>query len=664
MTKKFSTKKALITSVLSLMLCLSMLIGTTFAWFTDSVTSEGNIIMAGNLDVEMYWADGTEAPDSANWIDASAGAIFDYDNWEPGYVEVRHIKIVNEGDLALKYKVQIIANGEVTDLADVIDVYYVDPAIQVADREALANAPKLGTLTEVLAALDSTGNGALEPGNADTITIALKMQETAGNDYQGKSIGTSFSIQLLATQYDFESDSFGTDYDANLETEENGISRTLVDGSTVFYYNEESGYAGRARLVALPENLGSEYVVPVGVNDLGGVLAGKTLDKLTIPASVEYAYKSLEGATIGEVVIEDGTTAIPNRMFYKANVESVVIPEGVTVIEQNAFAQARGLTEIVIPASVTTIEEAAFTHADDLVTVTFEGNTSIQGYAFRGCDNLRTVVLEGDDVTFIASTLNGRNSTWFCNGESNNPNTSNITFYVENETVAARVRTAMGAEANNTKIYVDGKITVSVTTSEEFMEVLATAEAGTTIDATGVTLVPTGDLATTIAIPAGVSVKGATFAPSGECWLVIDEGDGAVAFEDCSFVGEVLSQFKIANKGCDEVTYTDCEFTSFIMINSTGNIDAVNTFDNCTFGLADGFMKTGYVNCMGGTSIFNQCTFNYAGGSTMGSNQYMQWNAVNSYSENSFTTYVELNGCVFNGCTTYRNHGNSTLIDR
>ena len=161
MTKKYSTKKALVASLLSLVLCFSMLIGTTFAWFTDSVTSANNIIKSGNLDIEMYWAEGTEDPTNASWTDASTGAIFNYDNWEPGYVEVRHIKIANEGTLALKYKVQIVANGEVSDLADVIDVYYVDPAIQVADRATLANAPKLGTLTEVLAGLGESGNGTL-----------------------------------------------------------------------------------------------------------------------------------------------------------------------------------------------------------------------------------------------------------------------------------------------------------------------------------------------------------------------------------------------------------------------------------------------------------------------------------------------------------------------
>ena len=214
MTKKFS-KKTLTTSIIALVLCISMLLGTTFAWFTDSVSSANNIIKSGNLDVEMYWAEGTEDPSVATWYDASKGAIFNNDKWEPGYTEVRHIKIANVGSLALQYKVTFVANGEVTKLADVIDVYYVDPAVQVTGRDALANAPKLGTLTEVLASLGETGTGYLASGTSDTITLALKMQETAGNDYQNLELcDGGFSVQLIATQATGEFDSFGDDYDA------------------------------------------------------------------------------------------------------------------------------------------------------------------------------------------------------------------------------------------------------------------------------------------------------------------------------------------------------------------------------------------------------------------------------------------------------------------
>ena len=219
MTKTKSTKHALIMSVMALFLCFTMLLGTTFAWFTDSVTSAGNIIKSGTLDVEMHWAEGKLDPNANDtaWTDASSGAIFNNDKWEPGYVEVRHIKISNVGTLALKYQLHIYANGDVSDLADVIDVYFVDPAVQVADRTALDGIEPVGTLTEVLAGMPGNASGDLQAEEVDTITLALKMRENAGNEYQNKEIGSDFVIQLLATQLTAESDSFDDQYDANTE---------------------------------------------------------------------------------------------------------------------------------------------------------------------------------------------------------------------------------------------------------------------------------------------------------------------------------------------------------------------------------------------------------------------------------------------------------------
>ena len=228
---KKHTKRALLSSALSLLLCITMLIGTTWAWFTDSVTSAGNIIKSGTLDVEMSWADGKENPDSATWKDASTGAIFDYDLWEPGYVDVKHVKIANVGTLAFKYQIAIKANGELETnanghtLADAIDVYYLENAAQVTDRTELVEGAKLGTLAQFLEnnanPATNTATGKLYPkdnkdGNPDnhTVTIALKMREDAGNEYQNMSIGTDFSVQLLATQWTYEEDTFNDQYDA------------------------------------------------------------------------------------------------------------------------------------------------------------------------------------------------------------------------------------------------------------------------------------------------------------------------------------------------------------------------------------------------------------------------------------------------------------------
>ena len=250
MFKMKGTKRSLLMSALALLLCVSMLIGSTFAWFTDSVTSAGNIIKSGTLNVEMYWADGTEAvpaADSTAWTNAASGAIFNYDKWEPGYTEVRHIKIANVGTLALKYQLNILPNGEVSKLADAIDVYYLDPAAQLSDRASIDAQYRLGTLTEVLAGMSTTASGELLAGKSDTVTIALKMQEDAGNEYQDLAIGSDFSVVLMATQLTAETDSFDDqyDFDAKYTAEIDQLKAKLAtaqSGETVEYAFTHDAY--------------------------------------------------------------------------------------------------------------------------------------------------------------------------------------------------------------------------------------------------------------------------------------------------------------------------------------------------------------------------------------------------------------------------------------
>lgn len=250
-----STKKSLVLSTLSLIMCVAMLLGTTYAWFTDSVTSGKNIIKSGNLDIEMYYADGTKAvpaADSADWKDASNVAIFDYDLWEPGYTEVYHIKIANVGTLALKYQLSIATDGEVGALADVLDVYAIPTATQVADRSALTDTYKIGTMSDVLSSgtLDLTGNlmpkGSKDASGNDatyenTLTLAVKMQETAGNEYKGLSIGDGFNVVVKATQYTYEEDSFNNQYDKDAEypvCEHENMSKEsyVLKNGKLYYY--------------------------------------------------------------------------------------------------------------------------------------------------------------------------------------------------------------------------------------------------------------------------------------------------------------------------------------------------------------------------------------------------------------------------------------------
>ena len=105
-----NTKKSLLTSALCLLLCMSMLVGTTFAWFTDEVKSGNNIIAAGNLDVNLYWS-----TNGADWtpVDADTNVFKTGTLWEPGHTEVVYLKVVNEGTLALKYNLDVIVVSEV-----------------------------------------------------------------------------------------------------------------------------------------------------------------------------------------------------------------------------------------------------------------------------------------------------------------------------------------------------------------------------------------------------------------------------------------------------------------------------------------------------------------------------------------------------------------------
>lgn len=300
MTNAKKTKRALLSSVIALFLCFAMLLGTTYAWFTDSVISNNNIIKSGNLDVEMFWAEGTEDPTTAAWEDASTTAIFNYDNWEPGYVDVKHVKIVNNGTLALKYQVKIMANGEVSDLSDVIEVYYVDPAQAITDRAQLIADNYLGTLTEVLAGLDETASGKLAEGEAHTITLALKMQESAGNQYQNKSIGTNFSVIVLATQATVEEDSFDDQYDANatFAAELNNFKAALANaqaGDTVTLNLTHDAYLSAGEKIIAPDG------VDVVVNGNGYTIYADN-------AQVVFGAKRNSDMTIKNVTIVGKTT--------------------------------------------------------------------------------------------------------------------------------------------------------------------------------------------------------------------------------------------------------------------------------------------------------------------------------------------------------------------
>ncbi len=213
-----STKRSLFTSALALFLCFSMLLGTTFAWFTDTVTSGNNKIVSGSLKVDLELFD----KETGTWesIKDSKKAIFDHKNWEPGYTDVKVLRITNKGSLALKWDATIIPLDELTALADVIDVYVYSgktaPNARPGRNDLEAEGyHKVGTLREFAEGLDTESASALLAGESDYLGIALQLNgEKTGNEYKNTSCG-EFDIRIIATQYSAESekDSFDENYD-------------------------------------------------------------------------------------------------------------------------------------------------------------------------------------------------------------------------------------------------------------------------------------------------------------------------------------------------------------------------------------------------------------------------------------------------------------------
>ena len=234
------TKKSLLMSVVSLMLCFTMLIGTTWAWFTDSVTSAGNKIQAGNLKVDLEILN----KETGKWnsLKDSQDPVFNYDKWEPGFVDTKIFKIENEGTLALKWTANFYSEKQLSILADVIDVYVCPSERELAyptDR-SLGGYTCVGNLRSFINTIKETTYGTLEAGEAAYLGIALKMRESAGNEYQGLSLGGAFDIRIFATQWmgQNEIDSFDNLYDiladetilaTQTKTLESGASSILFD---------------------------------------------------------------------------------------------------------------------------------------------------------------------------------------------------------------------------------------------------------------------------------------------------------------------------------------------------------------------------------------------------------------------------------------------------
>ena len=360
-----NTKRALFLSIVYMFLCIVMLASTTFAWFTDSVESTNNIIKTGTLKVDLL-------NDSVSLKETPTHKIFDYQLWEPGYTQTEGLTLVNYGDLHFKYQLRIIPSGAPTALANVIDVYVEDA---VTGRDTLTN--KIGTLASVLSA-----GGVVISGNTSELTLSnglevfdkvvvLKMQESAGNDYQDMNLveGTEgFSVRLDATQLTKEEDSFDDQYDKFADYDGEISS---ADALVAAFAN-----GGTYKLIA-DITLEETLTVPAG-NTVNLDLGGKTISS---PATA---------------IINEGTMTIANGKIENTTVngDAVINNKGSMVLDSTSISGAPiGDSSSSYPAYAVrssgnlVIEEGTIITSDrGALSLSGTGETVINGGTFASND--------------------------------------------------------------------------------------------------------------------------------------------------------------------------------------------------------------------------------------------------------------------------------------
>ena len=275
MNNSEKTRKALVSSLMALVMCFSMFIGTTMAWFTDTATTTVNTIQAGKLDIDLVDADGNSIVGSQLEFKKAEGATDQPLLWEPGSTyQLQDAFIENNGNLALKYKVTITGIGGDAQLNEAID----------------------WTITVNGQPLDGF-EGVLAAGEKHQLVISGHMREDAGNRYQGQTI-ENIAITVSATQYTAEYDSSTNTYDENAQYAIADGVYVNDDGSLAVYTTQDL-----VTVASLANSDPSITSVTLKTDD-GDVTVPVVADDSALNSAIA------DGNSV--IVIKDGTYAVPS----------------------------------------------------------------------------------------------------------------------------------------------------------------------------------------------------------------------------------------------------------------------------------------------------------------------------------------------------------------
>ena len=438
MNNKRATKRALLTSVMALVMCVVMLVGTTFAWFTDTASTGVNKIQAGNLDIELQMKEGD------NWVPAegktlqfkkAAGHESEEVLWEPGCrYELPELRIVNKGNLALKYKITV--NG-VTGDAKLLKA--IDFTAKMGTNDAILLDSLEGAILPSGAAPTTAGEAV---GATDPITIKGVMKTTAGNEYQGLSID-GIGITVVATQYTYEKDSIDDQYDANanatIQVNKDNIQDYLdgkygsIDGMTLVLAEGNYGRIEFGRATAY-EGSNTKYYLkgaestpdaikqaiaahphggagtPTYIRSMNNVTL-KAADGVTVTVAGIDTFGGQAGAGRYDYVVERAVTS-SNDCYYLTHRWNNIVFEGISftdAVNIDAFQNATVINGIKFDnCSFTVNDDTAQTRCLRLAT---GGDCKSTGLAVTNCkfyDGFEGVLtIATTDVTVSGCTFTG-----------------------------------------------------------------------------------------------------------------------------------------------------------------------------------------------------------------------------------------------------------------
>ena len=341
MARSKTTKRALVASVCATLMCIAMLIGTTFAWFTDTASTSVNKIQSGTLDVTLEKATAWDTDGSVKTWATAENQILTFrtaDNraatsilWEPGCTySLPELRISNNGNLALKYKIIISGIEGNAELNKVID--------WTITNDADSTTTDLSTTEYKLNAKSG------DTVDSDILTIKGHMQETAGNEYQDETID-GIAITVIATQDTVEYDSSSNNYDANAEYPVVAVTQVAVD-------NDKTTTA--AASIKSVETIGdtttpiATATIPSGVKTTAtegdtSIQLKLTIDEASVPANFTYDVTSQEAKTL-EVNMEglatDNTAPITVTMYVGTNLSGFKLYHNNTAMTSVANAES------------------------------------------------------------------------------------------------------------------------------------------------------------------------------------------------------------------------------------------------------------------------------------------------------------------------------------